>query len=289
MTLYRNEVFKKMVVEYLEYKDENELALIIKSCDLIFSATGQFTYRIWNQTSVELDIRVPLPLMKKIDEKWEVLTKICYEVYPDDEDHALMKIYKRIKIPEVIDEEQEDGTIIISTPNDQVFNNLIAKVHKDHIDSIEKDYIIEACYCAINGYRLAAATMIGCAAERLLSQLCDAYLAYLKNGNGTAAEIKKFDDEVVNSKKAHARLDGFLRKTRNSEEVFKSIGLENSNLHFSFLDIVRQVRNESGHPTGVKVSSEDLSSIFVNYQLLIERVHPVITELPKIKGEIQVI
>ncbi|WP_416729216.1 hypothetical protein [Fictibacillus sp. JL2B1089] len=148
------------------------------------------------------------------------------------------------------------------------------------MDSIEKDYILEGCYCASNGNRLAAATMIGCAAERLLYQLCNSYLSYLKNGNGSQKEISNFEEKVLNAKKAHARLDGFLKTVQNDERLFEKIGLENSNLHFSFLDIMRQVRNESGHPTGIKVSNEDLNTIFANYQLLIDRVHPVITHLP---------
>ncbi|MBB4824136.1 hypothetical protein HNO89_001356 [Sporosarcina luteola] len=280
MVVLRNDIFKKTVIEYLEYKGRDELAQILKSCDFMLSDTGNFTYKIWNQTKLELDIRVPLPLMKKAEESWEAFVKACMDVYPDDDKHSLLEVRKGIKIAEVIEVQDGEGTADVSIPGGQIYHNLIAKVHKEHIDSIEKDYILEACYCAQRGYRLAAATMIGCAAERLLLQLCEAYLVFLKNGGGSEREAAKFEEEVVNAKKAHARLDGFLRRAKINEDVFKSIGLENSDLHFSFLDIVRQVRNESGHPTGIKISEEDLGSIFANYQLLIDRVHPVIVKLP---------
>lgn len=284
LVVLSNDTFKRNIIDYLEYQDLNDISQLLESCDFILTNTGQFTHRIWNQSTLELDIRIPLPIMKKVEEHWEIIVSKCKEFYPEDEDHALLTVIKGMKMSEALKEESNGEKTSVSIPGGQIYLNLISKVHKEHIDSIEKDYILEACYCAQRGYRLAAATMIGCAAERLLVQLCEAFLTYLKNGNGSEKEAQKFEDEVVNAKKAHTRLDGFLGKTRNSEELFKSIGLENSNLHFSFLDIVRQVRNESGHPTGIKVSSEDLSSIFVNYQLLIERVHPVIIELPNIKA-----
>lgn len=280
MTVLSNAVFKNTIIEYFEYKDLVDLAQIMKTCDFIITDTGQFTYRIWNQTTIELDIRVPLPLMKIVEDSWDEIKRICLEVYPDDDKHALLYVRKGIKFAEIIENQNVENQTNVTVQGGQIFQNLVAKVHKVHIDSIEKDYILEACFCAQRGYRLAAATMIGCAAERLLLQLCESYLMFLKNGNGSEREVNKFEQEVVNASKAHARLDGFLRRTRKDEEVFKEIGLENSDLHFSFLDIVRQIRNESGHPTGIKVAEEDLSTIFANYQLLIDRVHPVIVKLP---------
>lgn len=283
MAVLSDQKFKRAIIDYMEYKDLNELSHLMKSCDFIITDTGQFTYNIWNQTQIHLDIRVPLPLMKRVEDQWQKIIDLCEEVYPEDRNHALTKIERGIKFleeDEVIDESEENNELNMnSTYSGQVFDNLVAKVHKIHIDSIEKDYILEACYCGKNGYRLAAATMIGCAAERLLFQLCESYLAYLNNNTYSEKVIRKFEESVLHARKAHSRLDGFIRTVRNQEALFKLVGLENSNLHFSFLDIIRQVRNESGHPTGVKISNEDLSTIFGNYQLLIERVHPIIIRL----------
>lgn len=284
MVILRNQDFKKGLIEYLEMQEEHDLASIMRSCDFELSDTGRFTYRIWDQTSIDLEIRVPIPMFKKVEGDWSKITKACYAIYPADDNHDLMNIDKKIKIVESTSFVDERGLEVVAT-GAQVYQNLITKVHKSHMDSIEKDYILEGCNCALHGNRLAAATMIGCAAERLLLQLCESYLQYLKNNGATAREIEKFEVEVLNAKKAHARLDGFINKVRNSEGLFKGIDLENSNLHFSFLDIIRQVRNESGHPTGIKISEEDLNTIFGQYQLLIDRVHPVIVKLPLIRTE----
>lgn len=284
MVVLKNSDFKRAIYEYLEMKDNPDLANIMLSCDFELTDTGQFTYNVWNQSKVKLEIRVPMPMMKRIEQDWDLLKKMCVEIYPTDKHHDLMIIEKKIKIIESSTFIDETGVEVLST-GAQVYQNLITKVYKSHIDDIEKDYILEGCNCAINGNRLAAATMIGCAAERLLHQLCEAFLQYMKNNNASQREISKFEVEVLNAKKAHARLDGFIGKVNNAEELFKGIGLENSNLHFSFLDIIRQVRNESGHPTGIKISEEDLNTIFGQYQLLIDRVHPVIVKLPLIRTE----
>lgn len=284
MVVLKNQDFKKGLIEYLDMKEENDLATIMRSCEFELTDTGQFTYVVWDQSSIDLEIRVPIPMFKKVEAELAKIKKACHDIYPTDKFHDLKHIFIKTMIVQSTSFVDDKGLEIVTT-GAQVYQNLITKVHKSHMDTIEKDYILEGCNCALHGNRLAAATMIGCAAERLLLQLCESYLQYLKNNEGTPREIEKFEMEVLNAKKAHARLDGFIGKVRNAEEVFKGIGLENSNLHFGFLDIVRQVRNESGHPTGIKISEEDLNTIFGNYQLLIDRVHPVITRLPLIKSE----
>jgi hypothetical protein len=266
--------------EYLETEGETELLRLLDRCELSFDYTGAFTYRVWNQRSVYLEIRVPVGVKKRLEENSEKLKKYCMDIFPDSDDYALMGIRFGILMTKVRDDESPETRDAAFYSKNQIYDNLITKINKVYLDPIEKDYIYEACLCAKNGCNLAAATMLGCAAEHLLIQLCKSYLAYLKNGNGSEREIQNFEEKVLNAKKAHARLEGFIKAVANKEKLFEKAGLENSNLHFSFLDIIRQVRNESGHPTGIKISPEDLNTIFANYQLLIERVHPLITKLP---------
>lgn len=49
-------------------------------------------------------------------------------------------------------------------------------------------------------------------------------------------------------------------------------------IQFNFLDIVRQLRNEVGHPTGNRISNEDLSTHFGNYQHLIEKLNQFVND-----------
>lgn len=277
MVIINNSSLKIMLEEFLISKKENELANIIKSCEIVLIDTGHIPYKTLNYTNLDMEIIVPVSLMKQLKSIWYKLEYLCKEFYPNDLDHRLNKIEMKMKIPEPIFEEGETKVI----KEHSIYNNIITKFQNCDIDNIEKDYILEGCNCAMHGNRLAAATMIGCAIERLLFRLCEAYLHFMKNNNVSEREISKFESEVVNAKKAHARLDGFIKKVNNSEQIFKEMGLENSNLHFfSLLDIIRQVRNESGHPTGKKISEEDLHTIYSQYQLLIDRIHQLIFRLP---------
>ncbi|MFV2048620.1 hypothetical protein KDJ21_005490 [Metabacillus litoralis] len=282
----REEDFLYSLIEYLETEGEHEILRLLDRCELSFDYTSQFTRIKWNQCSVYLQIRIPINTKKEIERKKKELEKACMALFPDDDDYALMGISFGLLISKANGNIEEKQTDEVNLPSrNQVYENLITKLNKTNLDSIEKDYLYEACLCARKGYNLSASTMLGCAAERMLLLLCKAYLKYLKNGNGSVKEISNFENNVLNAKKAHARLDGFIKSVTNKEKLFEELGLENSNLHFSFLDIIRQVRNESGHPTGVKITSEDLNTIFGNYQLLIERVHPLLTKLPLIMPE----
>jgi len=167
----------------------------------------------------------------------------------------------------------------------QVYTNFLHKITGCTVDIVEKSHIIEACQCANNGLRLSAITMLGCTAECLLLQLCHAYLSYLKNGNGTEREIENFKTKVIDAKKASARLDMFQKTVQNKESLFESLGLENANKHFGFFDLLRQVRNDSGHPTGKIVSDRDMNTYFTNYQLLFDCLHQIIEKLPLVRLE----
>lgn len=162
------------------------------------------------------------------------------------------------------------------------FDNLLIKIKKYDIDEIEKSYLIEGCLCGKNELILAATTMLGCAAERVIVQIAEAYMQYLKN-NATPKEQGNFKKDVIDAKKANQRLDNLMKRIENKEKMFMKLGLEKSKLHFSFFDIVRQNRNDSGHPTGVKLDRESLVSMYAQYVILFDKIHYIIKELPNHK------
>lgn len=274
------EQFLYTLKEYLESERENEILKHLASAKINFIYSNTFSRKLHDQRSVYIEIKVPIAskkILESEDINWR-LERYCGEIYEDNEDYG----FKGVKIG-----------ILMGTPNAQstptspvtyssqnlTYENLRTKVLKANLGEIEERYLLEACVCGMAGQRLAAATMIGCAAEHLLMQLCNSYHEHLKN-YGTPNEAKKFKENVLEAKKAHARLEGFQKTVQNKEKFFESLGLENSDLHFGFLDIIRQVRNESGHPTGTIIPSEDLNAIFSHYQLLVDRVHPLIKKLP---------
>ncbi|QDA30262.1 hypothetical protein [Paenibacillus polymyxa] len=274
-----NDMFLSTLKEYLESVEAEDILKHLEPSKLSIVYSNQFTGTLWNQRSAYVDIKVPVRSKKALEDNslFRRLNRYCGELYENTEEYgyAGLRIGVLVGIPTTSTESKD----IKFYSKNQVYENLRTKVHNSTLDPIEEMYLLEACACAINGQRLSAVTMLGCAAEQLLLLLSRSYLKFLQN-HGSENETKKFNDNVVEAKKAHARLDGFKRTVANQEKLFESLGLENSNLHFQYLDFLRQIRNESGHPTGVRVSEEDVNSLFVNYQLLIDRVHPLILSLP---------
>jgi hypothetical protein len=273
-------IFLKTLIQALQADNQDEIARMLQPARIYFDNTSSFTHKSY-QCKCYIQIKVPVSVKKSLESQKDTLAQYCYQIYNETDAYAFEDVQFGILMDaaNVIDE--ETGTLTTYSQN-QIYNNLLTKLATVRIEKVESAYLHEACNCAIQGLRLSAMTMLGCAAECLLVQLCKAYWYYLKNGHGSEKEIEKFENEVLNAKKASARLEGFLAKIQNNQALFASMGLENAHLHFSYLNLLRQVRNDSGHPTGVMVFNEDMNTYFANYQLLIERVHPTIEKLPKI-------
>lgn len=84
----------------------------------------------------------------------------------------------------------------------------------------------------------------------------------------------------LKAKCAYDRLDEFEKRVEANSGLFVNFGFENPKLNFNFLDIIRKVRNQSGHPTGNEISEGDLKMIFGNYQHFIKLAHDLIDRLP---------
>lgn len=121
-----------------------------------------------------------------------------------------------------------------------------------------------------------------CAAEYLLLNICLSYHEYLKN-NSSQGEIESFERKIINAKCAFNRLDEFEKRVQSNVSLFQNIGFENPKLNFNFLDIIRKVRNEAGHPSGSNISAEELQMTFGNYQHFLKLAHKLIIELPNIR------
>lgn len=277
------DLFLYTLREYLEAEEENELSRLLSQATLVFKKSSDYSNKQWNQRSVYIEIKVPVSVKRKVEEKKEKLHRYCGEIYEDDDEYGFVGIEIGVAMPKTIENEKEEESKEVSKiPMNQIYRDLIKKTIKLKIEKNEKIYIIEACECAINNNRIAAASMLGCAAELLLIQLCEAYLGYLNNGNGTKKEIKNFERKVLNANNAYTRLNEFKKRVSSNSKFFSNLGFDNPILNFNFLDIIRQVRNQSGHPTGIIISREDLRTMFGNYQLLIEKAHNLLTELPKL-------
>ena len=269
------------LIKYLDIKGFKELSSIIKQSKIVYEKKQGFTGIVSDQRHLTINIKTSLDFIEILEDKKDVLEKMCFEIYEDNEYRAdELKISILASNVTTIEIEEIEKEIV----QDSIYQTFMAEVLRLKLDIIEQKYLIEACECAMRNNRLAASAMLGCAAEYLLINLCLAYKEHLKN-NFSEQEETNFEKKVINAKCAYDRLNEFEKRVESNIKLFKSFGMENPKLNFNFLDIIRKVRNQSGHPTGDYISANDLKMIFGNYQHFIKITHLIIKELSKYKED----
>ncbi|MGG1607410.1 hypothetical protein [Bacillus wiedmannii] len=273
------ERFKNTLLEYLSVKNELELQQMLSQCKIVLQLSGDYSGKQWNQRSARIEIKVPVTYREIIEKEYlPILNELCREIYEDDDDYGFVGVrlgvllLSTVKIHDYVTNE----TKYLS--NHANYQNLIDKATKIDLDETQKMYIFEACNSAIAGNNLAATVLLGCSAELMLINLCQAYENYLIS---IGQNHEKFHSKVTNARNASTRVDEFYKRLESDEhmEVFKEqYDIENMKIQFNFLDIVRQLRNEVGHPTGNRISNEDLSTHFGNYQHLIEKLNRFVND-----------
>ena len=132
-------------------------------------------------------------------------------------------------------------------------------------DSVIKVYFGECLntYC-INSL-LSSSVMLGCAAEKLICILFSSYVNWLRRANQKEHDnLLKFEsrnisrkfDELVKSMKAHK--DDISVNDMDDFDLIVS----------SLFSIIRQNRNDAGHPTGKAINRDELQTmiyVFINY------------------------
>lgn len=273
------ERFKNTLLEYLSVKKELELQQMLSQCKIVVKFSGNFSEKQWNQRSAYIEIKVPVTYREIIEEKYlPILNEMCGEIYEDDDEHGFVGVQfgvlllSTVKVHDYVTHE----TRYLS--NHANYQNLINKATKIGLDETQKMYIFEACNSAIAGNNLAATVLLGCSAELMLINLCQAYENYLKS---IGQDYEKFHSKVTKARNASTRVDEFYRRLTSDEhmKIFtEQYDIENMKIQFNFLDIIRQLRNDVGHPTGKRISNEDLSTLFGNYQHLIEKLNQFISD-----------
>lgn len=263
----------------LEMEGNNELANIVRICDFVYDPQWKFSGFIPDQRKLYAIIKVPLNFVKLIKENLHKLSDISISIYNDDATYRFLGInqvgYLPIKTEEI---EFENKKILIE--KDSVFSNFIKFLTgNSEIDKLQKKYLFEACEAGKNNNLLSATVMLGCSAELLLIQLCNSFYEYLEK-QGMESEAASFKSKVINAKTAYIRLDEFLKRAEVNKDLFKELGFENIKLNFNFLDIIRQTRNDSGHPTGNAITQEQFKMMLSNYQSFIGKAINAIKILP---------
>ena len=267
------ELFKNTLLEYLSIEGEIELLQMLSQSKIVIKRKWEYTGRGGNQRGVTVEIKVPVIYKNLMDVKnREVLYILCKDLYEDDDDYGFTGIEIGVVLLSTVKTVNHLTKEVKFLQNHANYQNLMNKVLNMNLDEDQKLYIYEACNSAISGNNIAAMVTLGCATELLLLNTCESYKNYL-NIKGEQAKADRFTNKVINAKGAYTRVNEFYKLLESDEsmQIFSQYGLENIKIQFNFLDIIRQVRNDTGHPTGKNVSNEDLSTMFGNFQHLIER------------------
>lgn len=267
------------LIQYLDLKGKTELSNIIKHSRIVYDKQWKFTGVVSDQRNLCINIKTPIAYKAVLEKEIDLLQTLCFEIYEDDDDYMATSVNISILAAKVTTVEIDE--IEKEIVENSVYQSFVKDISSMTLDSIEKSYLFEACECAMRNNRLAASTMLGCAAEYLLLQICDAYHIYLKN-NASTGEVDSYERKVINAKGAYNRLDEFEKRVQSNVTLFQNLGFENPKLNFNFLDIIRKVRNEAGHPTGNIISAEELQMTFGNYQHFLKLAHRLIVELPNV-------
>lgn len=277
-TVTERDMLTSMIV-YLEDEGKTELSAILQVSRFVYRPHWEFSKIIPNQKNLFASLRVPIRCKKTIEDNLETLSDIACQLYIDDRDFYFIGITEVGMLPiQTEDIEYENKHVILE--KDSIFANFIKFIiDSPRLNDIQKKYLFEACECGDKNNILSATVMLGASAEMLLIELCDAYKLYLDNqGDSTAADA--FERRVIKARCAHDRLIEFLKRANSNAGVFKQLGFEDINLNFSFFDIIRQTRNDSGHPTGNTITMEQFKMILSNYQHFLPKIMDAIDKLP---------
>jgi hypothetical protein len=271
--------FHYTLIQYLDYKSRPELSNIIKHSRIVYDKQWGFTGVVSDQRKLHINIKTPLIYKSILEKELDFVRGLCFEIYEDDDDYMATSVGVSIMAARVttVEINQIDQEII----ENSVYQAFVREVSQMNLDPIEESYLFEACECAMRNNRLAASTMLGCAAEYLLLNVTEAFKIYL-GSHVSEKEVDNYEKKVIRAKCAYNRLDEFSKRVESNADLFQSLGFENPKLNFNFLDIIRKVRNEAGHPSGNNITAEELQMTFGNYQHFLKRAHKLIRELPMV-------
>lgn len=266
------------LIAYLESKNENELAAILKISSFEYDPQREFSGVISNQRKLYGKLHVPINHMAYVESKKELLSRISILIYTDNSQYRYYGI-KEIGIKPIQTEilSYDDTNIVVE--KNSVFTSFMEfLIANEYIDKIHRDYLFEACECGARNNLLSASVMLGASAELLLIQLSESYGNYIKKER-EEQEYQAYTRKVLNAKSASIRLNQFLSRAQSNADFFKEYGFENIEINFSFFDVIRTIRNDSGHPTGKMVTKDEFRTLLANYQHFLPKVLDMIDTL----------
>lgn len=119
--------FLKTMIETIKYDDEfqnkDEILSILRYSIVTFRKTGAFTH-VSNQRQEYMDLRVPIPMLKKAKEYKDVFYHLAYDIYIPSDDYDLYGVYIKPKMVELDDDGQTEHDVAFEGIKDVVVQGI---------------------------------------------------------------------------------------------------------------------------------------------------------------------
>jgi hypothetical protein len=169
----------------------------------------------------------------------------------------------------------EYGEKVISTTEYQPHDpdGYLARIKTDipEIDEVIIRYLEESLSCYRKNLLLAAAVMLGCAAEKAILLLIEAFGKTLTGSNKTDFE-KEINTHII-SRKYRAL---WTRLEPMAERLPDNLGDNLRNIIDGTFDIIRTTRNEAGHPSGNIIEKETVHANLLLFPIFCKRIYGLI-------------
>ena len=123
------------------------------------------------------------------------------------------------------------------------------------LDMIVRKYMEEALFSYRSNCMLATAVMLGCASEKSILLLGEAYIAGRSSSSSGSFEKEFLNPRSVISRKISA-LKGKIELI--AKELVSELNRDVMGALNGMADVIRHTRNEAGHPSGVSLSRNDI-------------------------------
>lgn len=119
--------FLKTMIETIKYDEgfanQDELLGILRYSLITFRKTGAYTY-VPNQRKEYVDLRVPIPMLKKAKEYQEVFYKLANDIYIPNDDYDLYGLEIKPKLVELEDVVQVEHDVVFEEIKDTIIQGI---------------------------------------------------------------------------------------------------------------------------------------------------------------------
>ncbi len=118
--------FMKTMIETVKYddiKNKDELLGILRNSVITFNKTNAFTRKTW-QCWEDIDLRVPIPLLKTAKKLQQQLQELAGLIYIETDEYDFDKLYIKPKLVELEENEYKEYAVIFDEIKDTIIQGI---------------------------------------------------------------------------------------------------------------------------------------------------------------------